>query len=124
MLLPTKDYTYLNEDVLIESETPSEMYEFERLKTSMESVGFGPLTQQKMFGIISAVLLLGNIKHIKRAGYHSDETAYIENEELVGIISNLLDIKAQQLNQALTMRRTVLKHDTVVTRYNISEVSQ
>lgn len=64
MLLEPKDYHYLNEEVLIE-ETPSEKYEFERLKTSMESVGFGPIIQQKMFGIISSVLLLGNVQYIK-----------------------------------------------------------
>jgi myosin-9 len=51
--------------VPIESDTPSEKYEFERLKTSMESVGFGPITQQKVFGVISAVLLLGNILFAK-----------------------------------------------------------
>lgn len=93
MLLPIKDYHYLNEDVLVEAEALSEKYEFERLKTSMESVGFGPITQQKMFGIISAVLLLGNIQFIKRAGYHSDENAFIGNEELVEIVGNMLEIK-------------------------------
>jgi myosin-9 len=113
----------LFQDVLIESDSPSEKYEFERLKNSMVSVGFGPLTQQKMFGIISAVLLLGNITYLKRQGYHSDESAYIENEELVAIIANLLEIKAQQLNQALTMRRTVLKHDTVITRHHMNEAT-
>jgi myosin-9 len=88
----------------------------------MESVGFGSITQQQIFGIISAVLLLGNIQYIKRTGYHSDETAYLANEELVGIIANLLNIKAQQLGQALTMRKTILKHDTLVTRHHIAEV--
>ena len=32
-----------------------------------------------------------------------------------------MDIKPQQLTQALTMRRTVLKHDVVVTRHHIAE---
>lgn len=65
MLLPPKDYHYLNENVVIEGESPFEKFEFERLKQSMESVGFGTITQQHIFGIISAVLLLGNIQFIK-----------------------------------------------------------
>ena len=87
----------------------------------MESVGFSKDSQDKIFGMISAVLLLGNIEFIKRPGYHSDENAYIGNEELIDVIAELLNIKAQQLHQALTMRRTVLRNDTVITRYNVSE---
>ena len=40
---------------------------------------------------------------------------------MIGIASDLLHIKPQQLIQALTMRKTVLKHDTVITRYTVAE---
>jgi myosin-9 len=62
--------------------------------------------------------------NLQRPGYHSDESAFIENAELVDIIAGLLSIKAQQLGQALTMRRTVLKHDVVVSRYSMAEAAQ
>ncbi|KAH7730130.1 myosin VA [Aphelenchoides avenae] len=120
-LLQPKDYYYLNQNSFFACESMNERYEYERLKHSMIAVGFSSTAQQKIFGMISAVLLLGNLGFIKRPGYHSDENAYIDNEELIGIISELLSIKAQQLHQALTMRRTVLKHDTVITRYNVAE---
>lgn len=45
----------------------------------------------------------------------------MEDETLIDIVANLLDIKANQLIQALTMRKTVLKHDTVVSRYHVAE---
>uniref|UniRef100_A0A914RQZ8 Uncharacterized protein n=1 Tax=Parascaris equorum TaxID=6256 RepID=A0A914RQZ8_PAREQ len=48
--------------------------------------------------------------------------AYVANEELVGIIAELLHIKATNLTQAMTMKRTVMKNDTVITRYNVNEV--
>ena len=78
-LLPPREYRYLyevsgggattsaNAIVCLKKveETTTERFEFERLKTSMQSVGFGPRTQQQIFGIISAVLLLGNIEFIK-----------------------------------------------------------
>ncbi|KAI6221305.1 hypothetical protein M3Y99_01559100 [Aphelenchoides fujianensis] len=121
MLLSPKDYNYLNEKVMPEGDTPSEKYEFERLKTSMQLVGFCPITQQKIFGIISAVLLLGNIEFVKRPGQHIDENAAISNDELIDIIANLLGINTQQLSQALTMRKTKLKHDTVISRYHLAE---
>lgn len=38
-----------------------EKYEFSRLKQSMEMVGFTPEKQRRLFAVLSAVLLLGNI---------------------------------------------------------------
>ncbi|KAI3421294.1 hypothetical protein GPALN_014914 [Globodera pallida] len=102
----------------------NEKHEFERLKHAMGAVGFSENSQQKIYGMISAVLLLGNIEYIKRKSFHSDENAFIENEEMVGIISALLSIRAAQLSQALTMRRTVLKHDVLITRYSVAEATQ
>ena len=29
----------------------------------------------------------------QRSGYHSDDTAYVYNEEIVGIISGLLEVR-------------------------------
>ncbi|KAI6222187.1 hypothetical protein M3Y95_00958000 [Aphelenchoides besseyi] len=121
MLLPAKDYRYLHEKVMPEGDAPSEKYEFERLKTSMQLVGFCPITQQQIFGIISAVLLLGNVEFVKRPGQHIDENAAISNNELIDIIANLLGINTQQLSQALTMRKTKLKHDTVISRFHLAE---
>uniref|UniRef100_A0A914EE04 Uncharacterized protein n=2 Tax=Acrobeloides nanus TaxID=290746 RepID=A0A914EE04_9BILA len=120
-LLQPKDYHYLNQNNFFACEAMNERYEYERLKHSMEAVGFSQTSQQKIFGMISTVLLLGNIEFVKRPGYHSDENAYIENEGHISIISELLNIKAQQLHQALTMRRTILKNETVITRYTVPE---
>jgi myosin-9 len=102
----------------------NEKHEYQRLKQSMEAIGFSKSAQQKTFRVISAVLLLGNIAFVKRPGLHSDETAFVENEELVDIISGLLNINSQHLIQALTMRKTKLKHDTVITRYSMAEAIQ
>ncbi|KAL3088833.1 hypothetical protein niasHS_009125 [Heterodera schachtii] len=129
-LLEPKDYYYLNQNSASDSCCPitndqcNEKHEFERLKHAMGAVGFSENSQQKIYGMISAVLLLGNIEYIKRKSFHNDENAFIENEEMVGIISALLSIRAAQLTQALTMRRTVLKHDVLVTRYSVAEATQ
>ena len=42
-----------------------EEHEFERLKHSMEMVGFKPDLQKRIFAVISAILLLGNIEFVK-----------------------------------------------------------
>ncbi|KAF1769018.1 hypothetical protein GCK72_000831 [Caenorhabditis remanei] len=116
-LLKPHDYKYLNQARV------NERNEFDRLRHAMSSVGFCAKTQQTIFGIISAVLLLGNITYIKRHGYHSDESGYIENEEVVDLVANLLHIKTDTLMQALTMKRHVMKTETVVLRYSVSEAT-
>ncbi|VDM96149.1 unnamed protein product [Thelazia callipaeda] len=120
-LMQPNDYNYLNQNNFYAAEGVNECYEYQRLKHAMHSVGFSQQAQQNMFTVISSVLLLGNIQYVKRPGYHSDENAYIDNEEVLGIISTLLHIKASNLQQALTMRRTVMKNDVVISRYNVNE---
>ncbi|CAJ0954851.1 unnamed protein product, partial [Mesorhabditis belari] len=122
-LMKPDDYMYLNQNTYEATEGVNEKYEWSRLKQAMLAVGFPPTTQHTLQAILSAVLLLGNIKYIKRQGYHSDEAAYIENEEVVGLVAKLLNIRADQLLQALTMRRTVTKNDTVISRYSVSEAT-
>uniref|UniRef100_A0A8R1IDG4 Myosin motor domain-containing protein n=1 Tax=Caenorhabditis japonica TaxID=281687 RepID=A0A8R1IDG4_CAEJA len=61
--------------------------------------------------------------HNERHGYHSDESGYIENEEVVDLVANLLHIKTDTLTQALTMKRHVMKAETVVLRYSVSEAT-
>ncbi|VDM37297.1 unnamed protein product [Toxocara canis] len=122
-LLQPSDYYYLNQNKFYTAEGVNGKYEYGRLKHAMDAVGFSVSSQQHMFAVISAVLLLGNIEYIKRPGYHSDENAYVSNEELVGVIAELLHIKAANLTQAMTMRRTVMKNDTVISRYNVNEAT-
>ncbi|KHJ95256.1 myosin head [Oesophagostomum dentatum] len=120
-LLKPQDYHYLNQHEQFSPEGVNEKYEFDRLRRAMSSVGFCTSTQSTIFGLISAVLLLGNIRYISRHAYHSDENAYIENEEVVDLVAQLLNIRTEALMQALTMKRHVMKAETVVTRFSVSE---
>uniref|UniRef100_A0AC35TWY3 Myosin motor domain-containing protein n=1 Tax=Rhabditophanes sp. KR3021 TaxID=114890 RepID=A0AC35TWY3_9BILA len=120
-LLNIQDYHYLNQNDPFTCESINAKAEFNRLRHSMEAVGFTPATQHKIWSVLSGVLLLGNVRFIKRSGYHSDENAYIENEDTLGKITELLDLKDKQLLQALTMRRTMLRNETLITRYTIEE---
>lgn len=43
----------------------NEVDEFERLTSSMKIVGFKPDLQKRIFAVISAILLLGNVEFIK-----------------------------------------------------------
>lgn len=58
LLVPEK-YHYLSRSACKVVNNVNEKHEFSRLKQSMEMVGFMPDKQRRLFGVLSAVLLLG-----------------------------------------------------------------
>lgn len=54
-------YNYLNKSGCYGLENIDERHEFSRLKQSMEMVGFTPEKQRRLFAVLSAVLLLGEL---------------------------------------------------------------
>uniref|UniRef100_A0A915IMK4 Myosin motor domain-containing protein n=1 Tax=Romanomermis culicivorax TaxID=13658 RepID=A0A915IMK4_ROMCU len=120
-LLQAQDYTYLSRDGPFCVESIDDKYEFNRLKQSMESVGFSQDCIKKTFSMLSAILLLGNLQYTKKTGYHSDDTASMTNAEQISTLARLLHLSEDKISSALTTRRTITKNETVVTRYTILE---
>jgi myosin-9 len=105
-------------------ENVDENYEFSRLKQSMEMVGFTPEKQRRLFAVLSAVLLLGNVEfQPRKSAYHHDESVGVRNPEVVLLISELLRVKQETLLQALTAKRARASGETLVINYRLPEVS-
>jgi myosin-9 len=105
-------------------ENVDENYEFSRLKQSMEMVGFTPEKQRRLFAVLSAVLLLGNVEfQPRKSAYHHDEAVGVRNPEVVLLISELLRVKQETLLQALTAKRARASGETLVINYRLPEVS-
>lgn len=120
-LLPAEKYHYLNAKNLI-LENCDEKYEFSRLKQSMEMVGFSPEKQRRLFMVLSAVLLLGNIEfYPKKSTYHHDESVQVRNPDVVHLISELLKVKYETLLAALTSKRVKASGETLIMQYKLPE---
>lgn len=120
-LLPTDKYHYLNAKNLT-LENCDEKYEFSRLKQSMEMVGFSPEKQRRLFMVLSAVLLLGNIEfYPKKSTYHHDESVQVRNLDVVHLISELLKVKYETLLAALTSKRVKASGETLIMQYKLPE---
>lgn len=120
-LLPADKYNYLNSRNLT-LENCDEKYEFTRLKQSMEMVGFSAEKQRRLFNVLSAVLLLGNVEFFpKKSTYHHDESVQVRNPEVVSIISELLKVKQDTLLAALTSKRVKASGETLVMQYKLPE---
>lgn len=120
-LLPTDKYHYLNAKNLT-LENCDEKYEFSRLKQSMEMVGFSAEKQRRLFMVLSAVLLLGNIEfYPKKSTYHHDESVQVRNLDVVHLISELLKVKYETLLAALTSKRVKASGETLIMQYKLPE---
>ncbi|XP_012281982.1 unconventional myosin-IXb isoform X2 [Orussus abietinus] len=115
-------YNYLNKSGCYGLENIDERHEFSRLKQSMEMVGFTPEKQRRLFAVLSAVLLLGNVEFQPRKFYHHhDEAVGVKNPEVVAIISELLRVKQETLLAALTAKRARASGETLVINYRLPE---
>ncbi|XP_055612970.1 unconventional myosin-IXb-like, partial [Uranotaenia lowii] len=120
-LLPAEKYHYLNAKNLT-LENCDEKYEFSRLKQSMEMVGFSAEKQRRLFAVLSAVLLLGNVEFFpKKSTYHHDESVQVRNPEVVGLISELLRVKQETLLSALISKRVKASGETLIMQYKLPE---
>ncbi|XP_046430250.1 unconventional myosin-IXa-like isoform X2 [Neodiprion fabricii] len=118
----TDQYNYLNKSGCYGLENIDERHEFSRLKQSMEMVGFTPEKQRRLFAVLSAVLLLGNVEFQPRKSYHHhDEAVAVKNPEVVALISELLRVKQDTLLAALTAKRARASGETLVINYRLPE---
>ncbi|XP_066994097.2 unconventional myosin-IXa isoform X2 [Anabrus simplex] len=117
-----EDYHYLSRSGCYTLDNVDEKYEFTRLKQSMEMVGFTAEKQRRLFAVLSAVLLLGNVEfQPRKSAYHHDEAVGVRNLEVVLLISELLRVKQETLLAALTAKRAKASGETLVINFRLPE---
>ncbi|XP_044740758.1 unconventional myosin-IXa-like [Chrysoperla carnea] len=115
-------YHYLSRSGCYQLDNVDEKHEFSRLKQSMEMVGFTAEKQRRLFSVLSAVLLLGNVEfQPRKSAYHHDEAVAVKNPEVVSLISQLLRVKQETLLAALTAKRARASGETLVISYRLPE---
>ncbi|KAK7873049.1 hypothetical protein R5R35_000338 [Gryllus longicercus] len=120
-----EDYNYLNKSgsYALDKIDVDEAYEFTRLKQSMELVGFGTEKQRRLFAVLSAVLLLGNVEFQprKQAAYRHDEAVGVRDPEPVRLVSELLRVRQETLISALTSKRAKASGETLIINFRLPE---
>uniref|UniRef100_A0A3Q2D9H0 Myosin IXb n=1 Tax=Cyprinodon variegatus TaxID=28743 RepID=A0A3Q2D9H0_CYPVA len=111
-LLKLEDYVYLNQVPL----TP----EYKRLKQAMEMVGFLAPTKKRIFSVLSAILLLGNVTYNL-----SNDTQVLEAgpTEVLSSLSHLLMVKKEHLVKTLTKKTVVTAASAVDAPYTLQEAN-
>ncbi|KAM3604009.1 uncharacterized protein V6R79_005181 [Siganus canaliculatus] len=119
-LLKLQDYVYLKQENLHLDAENKLRQEYKRLHQAMEMVGFLPSTKKRIFSILSAILLLGNVTYTL-----SEDTEDLEvgPAEVLSTLSNLLKVKKKLLVKTLTRRKVVSTNASVESPYTLAEAS-
>ncbi|XP_066274323.1 unconventional myosin-IXb-like isoform X13 [Branchiostoma lanceolatum] len=102
------------------SEGEDRVFEFNRLRQSMEMVGFYSGTQRRIFAVLSAVLHLGNIV-FNRIFRDGEDAVQVKNPEELRIVSKLLKVKEETLLEALTSRTTIARRERIIISHRQAE---
>ncbi|XP_078617070.1 unconventional myosin-IXb-like isoform X15 [Branchiostoma floridae x Branchiostoma japonicum] len=102
------------------SEGEDRVFEFNRLRQSMEMVGFYSGTQKRIFAVLSAVLHLGNIV-FNRIFRDGEDAVQVKNPEELRIVSKLLKVKEETLLEALTSRTTIARRERIIISHRQAE---
>ncbi|XP_047224590.1 unconventional myosin-IXb isoform X5 [Girardinichthys multiradiatus] len=121
-LLKLQDYVYLNqEELYLDDKDKLELrHEYKRLQQAMEMVGFLNSTKKRIFSVLSAILLLGNVTYSL-----SKDTQVLEAgpTEVLSSLSDLLMVKKEQLVMALTKKKVVTATYTMFSLYTLQEAT-
>ncbi|XP_035994293.1 unconventional myosin-IXb [Fundulus heteroclitus] len=117
-LLNLQDYVYLNQEEFQLDNEDNFKQEYKRLKQAMEMVGLLASTKKRIFSVLSAILLLGNVTYSQ-----SKDTKALEAgpAEVLSSLSDLLMVKKEQLVTALTKKKVVTASSSVVSPYTLQE---
>ncbi|XP_015245227.1 PREDICTED: unconventional myosin-IXb-like isoform X1 [Cyprinodon variegatus] len=119
-LLKLEDYVYLNQGQLQLNDVDDLKQEYKRLKQAMEMVGFLAPTKKRIFSVLSAILLLGNVTYNL-----SNDTQVLEAgpTEVLSSLSHLLMVKKEHLVKTLTKKTVVTAASAVDAPYTLQEAN-
>lgn len=97
----------------------------DELRAAMKILGFKQKQLASIFGLLSAILLLGNI-HFTAPGAndHSSEAAKVANPLVLEEVADLLGVPAAALEQALTTRSRTIRKEAVSSLLSASSAAE
>ena len=120
-LLPLESYAYLNQSGCYTLNGVDDSQMFDRLRLAMNVLNIQPEMVDGMFSVLSAVLLLGNLKFEDLEGEKSDFTA--DDKCLLDTICYLLGFEMEPVMKALQFRQIQVRGTVTSIPFKIQEVS-
>jgi len=101
------DYEYLKKSNCTTVQSLNDKEQFEGIMKALDCIGFKKDEKDTLFKCIAAILHVGNLKY--KTNENDEDKAEIENQDVCQIIADLLDVKCEDLINALTYRTVIDK---------------
>ena len=89
------------------------------LRVCMRTLGFKPKHMSTIFGVLTAILLLGNLQFSE--GDASDVSAYITNTQVLDQVARLLGVGSEDLCQILTNKTNYVRKELFTVLLNAEQ---
>ena len=117
---PLESYYYLNQSGCYTLTGVNDTTMFDRLRLAMNVINIQPQMVDGIFSVLSAVLLIGNLKFEDVEGEKSDLAS--EDKELLEMICQLLGFEPDGLTEALLFRQIQVRGTVTSIPFKIQEV--
>ncbi|XP_022092441.1 unconventional myosin-XV-like [Acanthaster planci] len=104
-------YHFLNQGGSCRIEGKDDGEDFYRLVSAMEVLRFSPSEQEVIFGILAAILHLGNVK----MNVGQNDYLVIQNENELNLAAKFLHLRLEELERAITFRLTETRGERILT---------
>ncbi|OCH89984.1 chitin synthase [Obba rivulosa] len=89
------------------------------LRAALKILGFKPKHMSAIFGLLVAILLLGNIQFLEPDG--KDVSAYIANPPVLEQVARLLGVSAEELGESLTNKTSYVRKELYTVMLNAEQ---
>ena len=119
---PIQNYHYVNQSGVYDLGEKVQGLGFQKMKDALNFLGFTPQEKENIISLTSAILNLGNIQFtegecmVKSSDPNAKFTnsSRVKNREQLTIVANLLKVKEEKLEEALTIRYNQIKGEKLV----------
>ena len=106
-----QDYFYLNQSGCFEVDDVDDAEEFQTVLAAMQQLNFAQPEIDSIFTLCSGVLHLGNLSFVATG----DRKCTLQNKNVLGEVSAMLQVSPQQLEQVTTTRKMVVSGQAPIT---------
>ena len=122
LMRPIQEFHYVNQSGVYDLGEKTSGDNLTKMKESFDFLGFTPLEKENIITVTAAILHLGNIDFIegecmvksKDANAKFTKGSRVKNNEQLLIVANLLKVKPEKLEEALTIRYNSIKGEKLV----------
>lgn len=120
MIMDAMEYAYLNTSGCVQVQGMDDAKEFEEVQAAMKMLNISQETSMSMFKLVSAVLMLGNVKFKPVPSADSESMVDPASSNELEMIAQFLQVDVTALSLAMTSKNMMVGRENVTVKFNVA----